>query len=51
MLHPVEQGRHRVDIRNIGGDDQRSHAEAGFLFQAHLAENGTGEAVGQIVQA
>jgi len=50
MLDPAEQGRHRVDIGNIRGNDQGRHAETGFCLQAHLAENGTGQAVGQIVQ-
>jgi len=46
MLYPAEQGRHRVDIGDIGGDDQGRHAETGFLLQAHLAEDGTGQTVG-----
>ena len=50
MLCPVEpQEARRVDIGQVGADDQRGHGKAGLALEAGLAEQRADEAMGQIV--
>ena len=49
MLLPAKQRRYRINVWNIGRNNQRWHRKASFPLQAHLAEQCANEAMCKII--
>lgn len=47
----AEQEAERVDVGQVGGDDEGGHPEAGLLLEAGFPERCTCQTVGEIIQA